>query len=87
MSELSAFRQAFEEAISNPKVATGVAAAMGSLGGAAVLDLVQGFFAFVSLLLGCIIGILVIRVHLVKYKLLKRAWDNGGMDKGMGDES
>lgn len=87
MIDLSAFRAAFDEAVASPKVATGVALLTTSLGASSALEIVQGFLGFVSLMLGCLIGLLVIRIHVIKYKLLKRAWDQGGMDKGTGDES
>lgn len=73
----SALMTAIENAAINPKVATTVSATTTIMGLSAALDQIQSGIGIISLVIGCIVGIFVVRVHSMKYKLLKRAWDNG----------
>lgn len=77
MSDAEAVKSALEVAASNPKVAMAVAAATTSLGATSILQLLQGWLGIASLAIGCLVGLFVIRIHAIKYKLLRRAWENG----------
>lgn len=74
---------AVEAAASNPKVATTVATGTTLMGGMMALDQIQTFVGTVSVIIGCVVGVFVILVHSMKYKLLKRAWDQGELPKDL----
>lgn len=76
MSATETAVEALTEAASNPKIAIGVAATTTSLGAASTLELLQGGLGLASVIIGCIVGLFVIRVHAIKYKILRRAWEN-----------
>lgn len=80
MEESETVMSAIEVAASNPKVAMTVAAATTSLGAASAMEWVQGALSIGSLLIGCLVGLFVIRVHMIKYRILLRDWENGTSD-------
>lgn len=82
MDEPETVRAAIETAASNPKIAMGVAATTTYLGAASMMEVIQGALSVVSLVIGCLVGLFVIRIHMVKYKLLMRAWESGETVKG-----
>ncbi|UGQ44982.1 hypothetical protein [Massilia endophytica] len=59
------------EAASNPKVATGVAAAVTSAGAAAKLDLIQGWLSTATMSIGLVTAGVVLAIQLIK---LARTW-------------
>lgn len=63
--------QIIQEAASNPKVATFVAAGNVSTGIATQLDMITGIVAMVSVWLGAVTGAVVLLIQLLK---LPRAW-------------
>ena len=70
-------QSALDAAASHPAIASAVAATTASTGAIAILSQTATVLGVVSLAIGCIVGLLVIRVHWIKYKLLKREWDAG----------
>ena len=70
-------RSAVEAAASHPAIASSVAATTTISGSIAILSQTATVLGVVSLAIGCVVGVLVIRVHWIKYKLLKREWDTG----------
>lgn len=84
MNDPNGIKAAVETAASNPKVASIVAVTTTSLGAASTLELMQSVLGLVSLVIGCLVGLFVIRIHWIKYKILRRAWDSGAVEK---DES
>ena len=66
-----------EAAASHPMVASTVAVSTTTGGFISVMMQAQSVLGFVSMAIGCVVGILVIRVYWIKYKLLKREYDQG----------
>lgn len=71
-SEISS---AAEAAASNPKVAMGISALTGALASAASMDIIHGALVNIGLALASVATLYVIRIHAIKYRLLKRQWD------------
>lgn len=70
-------RAALEAAASNPKVASVVAAATSSMGLASIMAQVQTVLGLISLAIGCVVGLYVLRINSIKRKIYQRMWDNG----------
>lgn len=85
MSEIGTVKAALEAAASNPKVASIVAVTTTSLGAASTMEMLQGWLGIASLAIGCLVGLFVIRIHIIKYRLLLRAWENGESSNEGGD--
>ncbi len=66
--------QAVEEAASNPKVATAVAAGTAAAGGALKLELVQSVIGTFSLAVGALTGTVVLAIQLIKLIRVWKAW-------------
>lgn len=74
-----------EAAASNPKVASAVASATTMLGAGSIVDIINGWLGLISMIVGALVGCFVIRVNHVKYKILKRAYDNGETPENLDD--
>ena len=77
MSEQESIKGALETVASNPKVASIVAALTGSSGAAALLSEIHSVLGAVSLLIGCVVGIYVLRINSIKRKIYQRMYENG----------
>ena len=78
MTEPETLRSAIETAANHPAIASTVAATTTTAGMFLTLGTAQTILGMISVAIGCVVGLFVIRVHWIKYKLLKRQWDNGG---------
>lgn len=76
MSETENVRQALESAASNPKVASTVAAATAAMGTVSLMSEIQTLLGMISLTIGCIVGLYVLRINSIKYKIYKRMWED-----------
>lgn len=70
-------KNALEVAASNPKIASAVGTATAAVGASSLVDLLQGWLGVISTVVGIAVGLYVLRAQHVKYKILKRAYDNG----------
>lgn len=77
MNNPESVKSALETVASNPKVASSVAAFTGSSGVVALLSEIHTVLGAISLLIGCVVGIYVLRINAVKHKIYKRMYDNG----------
>lgn len=66
--------QAVEQAASNPKVATFVAAGTAAAGGALKLELVQSVIGTISLGIGMLTGGVVLAIQFIKLIRVWKAW-------------
>jgi hypothetical protein len=66
--------QAVEQAGSNPKVATAVAAGTAAAGGALKLELVQSVIGTASLTIGALTGLVVLAIQSIKLARVWKAW-------------
>ncbi len=66
--------QAAEQAASNPKVATVVAAGTAAAGGALKLELVQSVIGTISLTIGAMTGAVVLAIQVIKLMRVWKAW-------------
>jgi len=78
VNEPETLKQAVEAAANHPAIASTVAASTTAMGTLSILSQTQTVLGIISVAIGCVVGLFVIRVHWIKYKLLKRQWDNGG---------
>lgn len=85
MSAIENVRAAMMEAASNPSIGGGVSATAIVAGTMAVITQVTTILGFVSIVVGIIAGIFVIRVNHLKHKLMKREWDSGASKYGDAD--
>lgn len=70
-------KDALEAAASNPKVAGVVAAATTSLGTISILSQIQTVLGIISVGIGIVIGIYVVRINRTKSKIYERMLANG----------
>lgn len=68
---------ALEAAASHPKVATSVAAATTAMGAASLLSEISTVLGLISLGIGCIVGIYVLRINHIKHKIYERMYEKG----------
>ncbi len=78
MNEPETLKSAIEAAASHPTIASAVAASTTTMGTISILSQTQTILGIISVAIGCMVGLFVMRVHWIKYKLLKRQWDTGG---------
>lgn len=74
MNEIKA---AVDAAASHPAIASAVAATTVTGGVISVVSQVQTILGLISVAIGCVIGVLVVRVQWHKGNLLKRDWEKG----------
>lgn len=79
MNEPETIKSAVEAAANHPAIASAVAASTTTMGTISILSQTQTVLGIISVAIGCVVGLFVIRVHWIKYKLLKRQWDSGVM--------
>ncbi len=77
MNEPESVKAALEAAASHPKVASAVAAATATRGASSILSDVQTILGLISLGIGCIVGLYVLRIHHIKGKIYQRMYDQG----------
>jgi hypothetical protein len=77
MSEPENMQAALEAVASNPKVAGVVAAATTSMGAASLLSQIHTLLGIISLLIGCGVGVYVLRINAIKRKIYERMLENG----------
>lgn len=75
-------RAAAEAVAGNPSIATVTSVTLSGAGLTALLAQVSTVLGAVSLIVGIVVGIFVIRVHHLKYKLMMREWEDGSPTKG-----
>jgi threonine dehydratase len=68
---------AVEAVASNPKVAAVASASLTTMGAASVLSQIQTVLGIVSLAIGCGIGLYVLRINAIKYKIYQSMLDKG----------
>lgn len=68
---------ALEAVASHPKVASTVAAATAAMGATSILSQVQTVLGLISLGIGCVVGLYVLRINHIKRKIYERMWENG----------
>lgn len=79
MNEPETIKSAVEAAANHPTIASAVAVAATANGTIAILSQAQTVLGIVSLTIGCVVGLFVIRCNYLRSKLLQREWDSGGM--------
>lgn len=77
MNEPDNMRAALEAVASNPKVSSIVAATTASMGAASLLSQIHTILGIISLLIGCGVGIYVLRINSIKRKIYERMLANG----------
>lgn len=77
MNEPETIKQAAEAAANHPAIASAVAASTTTMGTISILSQTQTILGIISVAIGCVVGLFVIRVHWIKYKILRRAYDAG----------
>jgi hypothetical protein len=77
MSDQEGVKTALETVASNPKVASGVAAITSSMGAASLLSEIHTVLGVISLAIGCVVGIYVLRINAIKRKIYERMYENG----------
>lgn len=80
MSESESARSMIEQAVSNPKVATTIAAGTTGLGAAARLDLIQGWLSVVSMCVGIVTGLLIAGWWAIR---VEKAWRERRTTEGL----
>ncbi len=70
-------KSALETALSNPKVASIIAALTGSSGAASLLSQIHTLFGVISLAIGCMVGLYTLRILHIKGKIYKRMERDG----------
>lgn len=78
MNEPDTIKTAVETIASHPTIASAVAVTTSASGAIAIMSQVQTILGIISLCIGCLVGLFVIRCHHLKAKLMQRAWDSGG---------
>lgn len=73
MNEPESARSMLENAASNPKVATAVAAGTASIGAAAKLDVIQGWLSVVTMGVGIVTALLICGIQLIRFEQAWRA--------------
>lgn len=68
-------KTALDAASSHPAVGSTIATAATALGAASMMGFIQGVLGLISMLIGILVGLFVLRLHWIKYKILKRAWE------------
>lgn len=68
---------AVESVASNPKVAAAASASLTAMGAASVLSQIQTVLGIVSLAIGCGIGLYVLRINAIKFKIYQKMLDKG----------
>jgi hypothetical protein len=76
MNEHENIRAALDALASSPKVASTVAAATAGMGFASIMSQIQTVLGLISLIIGCVVGLYVLRIHAIKHKIYQRMWDN-----------
>lgn len=82
MSDPKSLSAAAETLASNPKVASTIAVGATSMGYAGTMEMLHGIIGLTSMIIGCIVGLFVIRVHYLKGKQLQRALDASDFEGG-----
>lgn len=77
MKEPESIQQALEVVAGNPKIAGTVAVTTTSMGAASVLSQIHTALGLISLAIGCIVGIYVLRINAVKHKIYQRMLKDG----------
>lgn len=77
MSEQESAKAALEAVASNPKVASVVAAATASMGATSLVSQIHTILGVISLAIGCIVGLYVLRINAIKRKIYERMYENG----------
>lgn len=77
MNEAENIKSALEAVASNPKVASAVSVVTTSMGVTAVMSQIQTILGLVSLAIGCLVGIYVLRINAIKRKIYQRMLENG----------
>jgi hypothetical protein len=77
MNEAENIQAALETVASHPKVATVVSAATASMGMATLLSQINTVLGAISLGIGCVVGVYVLRINAIKRKIYQRMLDNG----------
>lgn len=75
----STARSILENAISNPKVATAIAAGTTGLGAAARMELIQGWLSIISMCVGIVTGLLIAGWWAIR---VEKAWRERRIIKG-----
>ena len=70
-------RSTLEAVAGNPKVSSAVAAATTSMGTASLLSEIHTVLGIISLLIGCAVGIYVLRINAIKRKIYERMLRDG----------
>lgn len=70
-------RATLENVAANPKVSSAVAAATTSMGAASLLSEIHTVLGIISLLIGCCVGIYVLRANAIKCKIYLRMLEKG----------
>jgi hypothetical protein len=70
-------KAALEAVASHPKVASGVAAATTAMGAASLLSQIQTVLGLISLAIGCVVGVYVLRINHIKHKIYERMYEKG----------
>ncbi len=83
MNEPESVLAAVQEAASNPKVATAVAAGTASVGAAVKLDILQGWLSTATMTVGLVTATVVLAIQLIK---LARTWRAYQKDEPEPDE-
>ena len=84
MNEPETIKSAVETIANHPTIASAVAVTTSASGAIAIMSQVQTVLGIISLCIGCVVGLFVIRCHHLKAKLMQRAWENG---KNMPEEA
>lgn len=77
MNEPENARAVLEAAASHPKVATVVALTTTSMGTASVLSEIHTVLGVISLAIGCLVGLYVLRINHIKSKIYQRMLADG----------
>lgn len=77
MTEPENIGAALESVASHPKVAAAVSAATTTMGAASLITQIHTVLGIISLTIGCIVGLYVLRINAVKYKIYQRMWEDG----------
>lgn len=70
-------RSTLENVAANPKVSSAVAVATTSMGSASLLSDIHTVLGIISLLIGCGVGIYVLRINMIKRKIYQRMLEKG----------
>lgn len=85
MSDHASLKELLDSLINSPGAAATISASTTIIAGMSAANLVHGIIVNVSMMCGVVVTVLLGRVHWIKYKLLKRAYDrpDGELPKGM----